>query len=74
MPTPQPAELNTYSRSAPFMAELGIELVACGEGRLGAVVKPGRQMMYTEAAVFAIEGVARALLAATLATMAVAEA
>ena len=131
--------LRAFFASAPFMVDLGIEPVACGEGRVatalalaprhrqhtgvvhagvvgamadhtmgaaaqtmaaeghwvltaeykvsllraargqrlecaGVVIKPGRQVSFTEAEVFAIDGDARTLVARASATMAVVKA
>ena len=42
--------------------------------RAGVVIKPGRQVSFTEAEVFAIDGDARTLVARASATMAVVKA
>ncbi len=131
--------LSAFFRASPFMVELGIEPVECGEGRvvtrmsiaerhlqhtgqvhagvsgamadhtmgaaaqtlvpaghwaitaefktsllragrgqslecIGTVIKPGRQLMFTEAEVFAIDGDARVMVAKASATMAIVKA
>jgi acyl-coenzyme A thioesterase PaaI-like protein len=114
--TPDLPTLRAFFASAPFMADLGIEPVEAGEGRvvtqltlaprhhqhtgvvhagvigamadhtmgaagrgrrlqcIGVVVKPGRQVSFTEAEVFALDGDARTLVAKASATMAVVKA
>jgi uncharacterized protein (TIGR00369 family) len=56
-------------------AEFKVSLLRAGRGQalecVGQVIKPGRQVMFTEAEVFAIDGDARSLVAKASATMAV---
>jgi uncharacterized protein (TIGR00369 family) len=59
-------------------AEFKVSLLRAGRGQrlecVGVVIKPGRQVMFTEAEVFALDGVARTLVAKASATMAVVKA
>jgi uncharacterized protein (TIGR00369 family) len=59
-------------------AEFKTSLLRGGRGErlecFGTVIKPGRQVMFTEAEVFAIDGNARTLVAKASATMAVVKA
>jgi uncharacterized protein (TIGR00369 family) len=59
-------------------AEYKVNLLRAGRGErlecVGTVVKPGRQVSFTEAQVFAVDGAARTLVATASATMAVAKA
>lgn len=59
-------------------AEFKVSLLRAGRGRrlecVATVVKPGRQLSFTEAQVFALDGDARTLVATASATMAVVEA
>jgi uncharacterized protein (TIGR00369 family) len=56
-------------------AEFKVSLLRAGRGErlecIGIVVKPGRQLSFTEAEVFALDGDARTLVAKASATMAV---
>jgi uncharacterized protein (TIGR00369 family) len=59
-------------------AEFKVSLLRAGRGQTlvceGFVVKPGRQVSFTEAEVFALDGQARTLVAKASATMAVVKA
>ena len=59
-------------------AEFKTSLLRAGRGQrlecIGHVIKPGRQVTFTEAEVYAIDGAARVLVAKASATMAVARA
>jgi uncharacterized protein (TIGR00369 family) len=59
-------------------AEYKVSLLRAGRGQrlecVGVVIKPGRQVSFTEAEVFAIDGDARTLVAKASATMAVVKA
>ena len=59
-------------------AEFKTSLLRPGRGQrlecIGTVIKPGRQVMFTEAEVYAIDGEARTLVAKASATMAVVKA
>jgi uncharacterized protein (TIGR00369 family) len=59
-------------------AEYKVSLLRAGRGKrlecVGVVIKPGRQVSFTEAEVFAIDGDTRTLVAKASATMAVVKA
>jgi len=59
-------------------AEYKVSLLRAGRGQslecVGTVLKPGRQVMFTEAEVFAVDGAVRTLVARASATMAVVKA
>ena len=59
-------------------AEFKVSLLRAGRGQriecVATVVKPGRQLSFTEAQVFALDGTARTLVATASATMAVVKA
>ena len=59
-------------------AEFKTSLLRAGRGQrlecIGSVLKPGRQVMFTEAEVYAIDGASRVLVAKASATMAVVKA
>jgi acyl-coenzyme A thioesterase PaaI-like protein len=59
-------------------AEFKVSLLRAGRGQrlecIGIVIKPGRQVMFTEAEVFAIDGDTSTLVAKASATMAVVKA